>query len=147
EGWGYPTWRDEFATFDPNRWRKLDDTYFGPDWSYMEADNAFVQDGKLILRASVRPSPRTTGAGKVRRWNGAHVRSDGPPDGLVEQYGRWEARVKHGAVRGTSRGVWTAMWLRNSPGLGEIDLLECWGSPVTRTSPAYPEGGSILTIH
>jgi len=43
-------WRDDFITFDPNRWHKSDNTTFDANSTTFRASQAYVNDGHLVLK-------------------------------------------------------------------------------------------------
>jgi beta-glucanase (GH16 family) len=148
EGWGHPTWRDEFEseTIDTDKWTIRDQSVHGNlsyDWGVIQASNAFIDDGKLVLRISRRESSVTSG-GRVRWWDTAYLDTMGGK--LEERYGRWEMRAKLPTVADYSRGVWPAFWLRNGE-LGEIDIMESWGDPPDRARASNLTETSTFTIH
>lgn len=125
-GWEL-VWADEFDadTLDDASWNALvgDGTEYGiPGWGnnelqYYEADNAFLQDGKLIIQAE---SDSVGGY----NYTSARLTTEGKVD---VTFGRIEASIKLPAGQGT----WPAFWLlpTNSPygawaAGGEIDILE-----------------------
>lgn len=130
-GWGFPTWRDEFdgPSIDTTKWTIRSASTHGNldyDWGVITAENAFITgDGHLCLRTSRRDSP-VTSAGHIRWWNTAYLDSIGK---FTAQYGLWVFRAKIPTLANVSQGVWPALWLRNNPAQGEIDVMESWGDP------------------
>ena len=43
-------WRDNFNTFDTNRWHKSDNTTFDANSTIFRASQAFIKDGNLVLK-------------------------------------------------------------------------------------------------
>jgi murein DD-endopeptidase MepM/ murein hydrolase activator NlpD len=146
EGWGYPTWRDEFdgPSIDTSKWTIHNNTWLGYDWGNITADNAFIDNGQLHLRVSQRDTPRVFSDGRQRWYDTAYLTGVGK---FTAQYGRWEMRAKTNTTRGDSTGMWPGFWLRNSPSVGEIDIMESWGSPTTRPNTPYPAESSFFGAH
>ncbi|HYT92697.1 MAG TPA: glycoside hydrolase family 16 protein [Gemmataceae bacterium] len=128
-----------------------------------EAENAFVKDGMLHLRAvkeSLHGCGYTSARLKTRKRDGSPLFS--------QKYGRFEFRAK----LPTGKGVWPALWLLPQgdkygtwAASGEIDVVEAKGQDPakvlgtlhygsrwphnTHTSKTYdfPPGGSIADFH
>jgi len=149
QGWGLPTWRDEFngPNIDTSKWTIWTRAQHGSlsfDWGILTADNAFIENGQLHLRISRRTTPINSG-GKDRWWDTAALDANGK---FNTGFGRWEMRAKTTASRVNSTGMWCAFWLRNAPDSGEIDIMESWGNPSTaRTRPENTVDTSSLTLH
>ena len=43
-------WRDDFNTFDTNRWHKSDNTTFDANSSTFRASQSYIKNGKLVLK-------------------------------------------------------------------------------------------------
>ena len=43
-------WRDDFVSFDANRWHKSDNTTFDANSTTFRASQSYVRDGHLILK-------------------------------------------------------------------------------------------------
>jgi len=43
-------WRDNFTTFDTNRWHKSDNTTFDANSTTFRASQSYIQDGSLVLK-------------------------------------------------------------------------------------------------
>ena len=144
--WGNPVWQDTFdgPNIDTNKWRVFDQTYLSYDWGYILASQATIVDGMLRQRVSRRETPITRG-GRILHWNTANMDTR---DIFAQTYGRWEMRAKVPTSLATSQGVWPAFWLRNNPALGEIDIMESWGSPTrNRVRPVRYDDTSAWAIH
>jgi len=128
-----------------------------------EADNAFVKDGMLHIRAqkeSLHGCGYTSARLKTRKKDGSTL--------FTQKYGRFEFRAK----LPTGKGVWPALWMLPQddkygawPCSGEIDVMEARGQEPTKVLgtlhfgsrwPAnteaskdhvLPEGGTIADFH
>jgi beta-glucanase (GH16 family) len=116
---------DEFdgTGVDTNRWRVRNETTLSFDQARIMAANVAVHDGLLSItarRESIQGRDYTTGyldtIGKFSR-----------------RFGRWEIRGKLPTAPGVSRGLWPAFWLRADQQFGEIDVMEAWGDPTSRS--------------
>ncbi len=134
-GWGFPTFEDTFSgtSVDTNKWRRRQEWIQTDDSAYIFADNAFVNDGKMVMRTDYRGTTPVAG----REWGTAYVDTIGK---FSQRYGRFEIRLK--ALRPMkSRGIWPAFWLRDNSGGGENDIYEAVGTPCNYPS-SYPDNGS-----
>jgi beta-glucanase (GH16 family) len=174
------TWSDEFdgTAVDRAKWGfDLGNGFFNYDantwingWGNNElqyytdqADNVFVKDGMLHLRAikeSYLGCGYTSGKLKTRKKDGTPLFS--------QKYGRFEFRAK----LPTGRGIWPAIWMLPAEekyggwaASGEIDILEARGQEPTKvlgtlhfgarwpnnaeTSSTYvlPKNGTIADFH
>lgn len=144
EGWGTPTWRDEFdyvdpatgaPAVDPTKWNVRGRDDLGllfdaavPDRGQVTVDGADVLHirGDWLDQPVVRPSNQT---GPRELWHKTgyldqrKLQSDDVS--MAQQYGRWEIRAKTPSGPNTF-GSLAAFWLRNSQS-GEIDIMEAWG--------------------
>lgn len=175
DGWGYPTWQDEFnsATIDNSKWNIRDRSGDGPgtggafgllndasviDWKQCSINS----NGQLSIKANWLPSPVVTTTGPsgnpTNRWHKTgyleHRKTTNADVIYSQQYGVWEYRVAMPMVTGTSLGTLGAVWLRNGS-TGELDLTEGWGSgpstmPANSLHPAGLKpntGTTTLTMH
>ncbi|NKG21122.1 glycoside hydrolase family 16 protein [Paeniglutamicibacter terrestris] len=150
EGWGFPSFQDNFEgnELDTDAWRVNDRSTFGNlsyDWGNIQAGQVSVSGGYLRMAVTQRATPYSAD-GRDRWWDTPYIdtRGAGMHSAL---YGRWEIRCKNNTPVGTSRGIWPAFWLRNSS-VGEIDLMEEWGTPVdTARVSSYKSGYSQFTFH
>jgi beta-glucanase (GH16 family) len=136
-GWAL-TWSDEFngpngSAPDPTKWAY--DTG-GNGWGNHELEyytrrreNAFVEDGHLIIRA-IRED-FTGPDGVTRHFTSARLKTQGI---FSQAYGRFEARIQ--IPQG--QGIWPAFWMLGEdfgktpwPGCGEIDIMENIGREPT----------------
>ncbi len=138
--WGLPVWEDTFqgangAAPDAGRWYRRglpgSDYYLSNTdrQGIIQRDNAYIDNGNLVLKTERRSSPLTPDA-YTRWYDTAYV--DTMPrsgfDGYEQRYGRWEARV-HSLNPGNTAGIWSAFWLRTNQDGGEIDIFEHVGTP------------------
>ncbi|MFO0876248.1 MAG: glycoside hydrolase family 16 protein [Gemmataceae bacterium] len=113
-----------FFSYDANQWI----SGWGNDelqYYTREADNAFVKEGKLYIRAvkeSLHGCGYTSARMKSRKRDGSAL--------FNQKYGRFEFRAK----LPTGRGVWPALWMLPQaekygtwPSSGEIDVMEARG--------------------
>jgi hypothetical protein len=63
------------------------------------------------------------------KWTSGEIQSDGRMTLPTAQEWFLECRLKTNMVPDHSRGFWPCLWLRNSPSIGEIDIMEAWGTP------------------
>jgi len=153
EGWGYPTWRDEFdgSSVDPAKWSVKDQSFFGntPDRAVIKTENTSIVNGELQLRGEWRATAdgnRWHDTGYIdHRIGGGGTNSSQTV--YSQQYGRWEIRAKTPTGPNTL-GTLAAFWLRCNGNLGEIDIMETWGyAGNTPTSTGQLPGSSTLTFH
>lgn len=163
EGWGNPTWRDEFdyvdpgtqlPALDPAKWNVRSRAGFGlladaaePDAGQVsvDANNILHLKGSWLETPYARPSgsgvptiTHKTGYIDQRFLNTGDMT-------YAQQYGRWEIRAKMPTGPQTF-GALSAFWLRNAAS-GEIDIVEAWGYNTTPTTAGQLPGSSTLTIH
>jgi len=124
-------WSDEFnvkdgSLPDASKW-----TYDigGSGWGNHEleyytnrAENARIEDGKLVIMA--RQEPYTGPDGAKFNYTSARLKTEGL---FSQAYGRFEARIKLPA----GQGIWPAFWMLGEnissagwPKCGEIDIME-----------------------
>jgi beta-glucanase (GH16 family) len=124
-------WSDEFngkdgSLPDPSKW-----TYDigGSGWGNHEleyytnrAENARIEDGKLVITARQEAYTGTDGA--KFNYTSARLKTEGL---FSQTYGRFEARIKLPA----GQGIWPAFWMLGDnigaagwPKCGEIDIME-----------------------
>jgi len=140
-------WADEFERDgkpDPKNWTYEKGFVRNQEHQWYQAENAFVEEGKLIIegRREKRPNPNYKKGGK--NWKETrefieYTSSSLKTKGLQSwQYGRFEVKAKIVA----EKGLWPAIWFLGVegewPSNGEIDLMEfyqgkilanaCWGT-------------------
>lgn len=141
EGWGDPVFNDDFNDFSQtkNKWNIEDNTYVGYDWGEIKADNVNVRDGNLVIHTERLKEPISHKKGDIdkdgniikQRWysTGSLQTKNGK---FSQEYGRFELRAKLPTIKGHSRGIWPAFWMRPDnadTNEGEIDILEAYGTP------------------
>lgn len=143
-GWGAPVWSDEFtgSTVDRSKWNIRDGSYLSYDEAMLSASQVSQSNGTLKIVTDRLSNPVTAG-GRVRAFETGYIDSIGKHS---QRYGRWEMRAKLPVTPGASRGIWPAFWLRDSKGLGEIDIMEAMGDPNTKLK-YQPAGSWSSTIH
>jgi beta-glucanase (GH16 family) len=126
-------WHDEFdqeGTPDPDHWGHETGFVRNEELQWYQEENAFCDDGKLIIEARRERRANPTFESGSEYWQ-ARRRMIGftsaslTTKGLHEwQYGRFEVRAR---ILDYS-GLWPAIWLMGSdgqwPARGEIDLME-----------------------
>ena len=128
EGWAL-VWNDEFdgPALNLEKWSF---EIGGHGWGnnelqyYSDDDStAFIQDGKLVLRADIVPQG-TGSADNLRYFSSARLRTSGKGDW---RYGRIEVKAK----LALGQGIWPAIWMLPTdwmyggwPESGEIDIME-----------------------
>jgi beta-glucanase (GH16 family) len=129
-GWKL-VWSDEFngpngSGVDRSKW--VVETG-GNGWGNHELEyytdrsqNAFVQNGNLVIRAQVEKYSEPDGV--TRSYTSARMKTLGK---FSQMYGRFEARIKVP----TGQGMWPAFWMLGDdfervgwPACGEIDIME-----------------------
>jgi hypothetical protein len=164
DGWGAPTWRDEFnfvspstgkPAIDPSKWNVRDRTDLGllPDAAVPSRDQVTVDaQGVAHLKADWLDTPviRPAGqAGPTELWHKTGYmdqRAQKAGNMSYEQrYGRWEIRAKVPTGPKTY-GSLAAFWLRNSNS-GEIDIMESWGFNEKAGVGGQRIGSATTTIH
>lgn len=146
EGWGEPTFQDEFASgaIDTNKWRVRDNDYMDYDWAIIKKDNVTVKNGHLVLSTKRLDTPVIKSDKRVRDYSSAYVDTIGK---FSQAYGRFEMRAKLPTTRDASKGIWPAFWLRpDDGGDGEIDIMEAYGTPTDKTT-SYPATRTEATLH
>ena len=143
-GWGAPAWSDEFAgsSVDRAKWNVRDGGYLSYDEAMLSASQVSQSDGTLRIVTDRLKQPTVAG-GRTRAFTTGYIDSIGKHS---QRYGRWEMRAKLPVTPGASRGIWPAFWLRDSKGLGEIDIMEAMGDPNTKLK-YQPAGSWSSTIH
>lgn len=132
-------WADEFeeeGAPDPKNWTFEQGFSRNEEWQWYQPDNAFVEDGKLIIEARretiQNPNYREGSSDwKTNRREARYTSSCLTTRGLhAWQYGRFEikARIK------TQEGLWPAIWTlglgHEWPIGGEIDIMEYYGGNI-----------------
>jgi beta-glucanase (GH16 family) len=141
-------WHDEFSgteidkgkwTFDIGNGFYAEDGTFISGWGneeleYYKEENAYIENGKLIIEAKVEETSDDTGN---YEFTSAKLKTDGL---FSKKYGKFEIRAK--LPKG--QGLWPAIWLLPQDNVyggwaasGEIDIMEAAGS-----NP-YAIGGAI----
>jgi beta-glucanase (GH16 family) len=124
-------WGDEFnakdgSSPDPTKWAY---DIGGSGWGNHEleyytkrAENAHIEDGKLVITA--RQEPYTGPDGAKFKYTSARLKTERL---FSQTYGRFEARIKLPA----GQGIWPAFWMLGEnvgsagwPKCGEIDIME-----------------------
>ena len=135
-------WSDEFsqAEIDHSKWNfetgnwivDKDGNPVAAGWGNNEKqfytdknENAFVKDGKLVIRAKKEQASDQFG---TYDYTSAKLTTKGT---FSKTYGRYEMRAK----LPTGKGLWPAFWMLpeedrygGSAASGEIDIMESWGS-------------------
>ncbi|MCC2314583.1 family 16 glycosylhydrolase [Cellulomonas xiejunii] len=142
--WGAPVFADEFngSTLSASRWRVRDLTRLSFDEAVISRQAVGVADGRLRITTSRLDRP-VEKDGRMRHYQTGYVDTIGL---FSQRYGRWEMRAKLPLTERASRGVWPAFWLRDSSGLGEIDIMEAIGSPHDQEY-VVPPGAWAATVH
>lgn len=135
-------WQDEFdgSTIDDTKWSFEVNGRGGGNNElqyYTDSpDNAFIEDGKLIIQA-LKMEERYIG----RDYTSARIRTVGKGDWL---YGRFEFRAK----LPYGQGLWPAIWMLPStynyggwPSSGEIDIMELVGHDADTVHGTLHYGG------
>ena len=128
EGWAL-VWNDEFdgPALNLEKWSF---EIGGHGWGnnelqyYSDEDStAFIQDGKLVIRADLVPQG-TGSSDNLRYFSSARLRTSGKGDW---RYGRIEVKAK----LALGQGIWPAIWMLPTdwmyggwPESGEIDIME-----------------------
>lgn len=148
-------WNDEFAgtQLDTNKWNYETGYYISDDpnswgWGNAElahytnsAQNVFIQDGKLNLRALNEPKNFPQDPTRYAQYSSGKLNTK---DNFSFQYGRVDIRAK----LPTGNGVWPALWMLPEDSAygawaasGEIDIMEAKGRLPGTTSGALHFGG------
>lgn len=165
DGWGLPTWRDEFdyispttglPAMDPAKWNIRDRSTFGllNDASVIDRDNVSVDSsGVAHIKGTWRTTPEITTTGPsgnpTERWHDTGYFEHRNPDAnntiYAQQYGRWEIQAKVPTGPNTL-GALAAFWLRNQNS-GELDIMESWGYGTVAFPGGQNLGTSTMTTH
>jgi len=148
-------WQDEFSgsALDTNKWNYEQGYYITNDpnswgWGNAElqhytnsAQNVFVQDGKLNIRALNDPKSFPQDPSRYAQYSSGKINTK---DHLSFQYGRVDIRAK----LPTGNGIWPALWMLPEDAVygawaasGEIDIMEAKGRLPGTTSGAVHFGG------
>ncbi|RXZ83146.1 glycosyl hydrolase family protein [Paenibacillaceae bacterium] len=148
-------WQDEFngTQLDTSKWNYETGYYINDDphswgWGNAEvahytdsAQNVFVQDGKLNLRALNDPKNFPQDPSRYAQYSSGKLNTK---DNFSFQYGRVDIRAK----LPTGNGVWPALWMLPEDAAygawaasGEIDIMEAKGRLPGTTSGALHFGG------
>merc|ERR1719433_1455129 len=156
---GSPTWEDNFDNCqddkpDPSKWKY---ELFEPNHKNSEAqtyttekENAFCEDGKLILRALCKDGNKCrdvtcSPGGRCHSPSGA-LTSGSIETGFDFGFGRLTARLKIGGEQEgrIGKGMWPAFWSLGEdfgtngwPSCGEIDIMEYSQPDKTNFQNAY----------
>lgn len=131
-------WSDEFNAnaLDTTKWRIRDGESLSYDQARILKDNVRIRAGRLAITAQRRDV-------QGRHYTTGYVDT---VDRYARRWGRWEMRAKVPTVVGSqARGLWPAFWLRASTTSGEMDVMEAWGEPTTRSD--YRSGSYQWTLH
>lgn len=153
------TWSDEFsyAEFDTNTWTRQ--TLLSPynnEWQQYpggtSSDNAYVKDGYMIIKASMKGSKHGKGQYTSARVisNPGGENGTSTAEGRTFLYGKIAARIQ----LPSGKGVWPAFWMLGAntsetggstpwPQCGEIDIMES-GS---KNDKNYGQGSTHGTLH
>ncbi|AZI58360.1 glycosyl hydrolase family protein [Nakamurella antarctica] len=144
ETWTAPSFRDEFdgVAVDTIKWGIRDKTSVGYDQAVINASQVKVGGGELSIKTQWLPAP-VQGANRLRYFNSGYIDTIGE---FSQQYGRWAMRAKLPLVQDASKSMWSAFWLRDSRGLGEIDIMEALGSPHNQQR-TQPQGSFSRSTH
>ncbi len=123
-------WSDDFDSIDRSKWNVRNNSWAHNEESIdtSRPENVFVANGALTLRAI---KENYSAYGTTRQYTSGYLDTIGRASW---QYGRIEMRAKLPAAQ----GMWPAFWLRDSSGLGELDIMEAVGGMVNHT---------VQTIH
>ncbi|MBD2846361.1 glycoside hydrolase family 16 protein [Paenibacillus sp. IB182496] len=148
-------WQDEFSgtALDTSKWNYELGYYIGNDpnswgWGNAEmqhytdsAQNVFVQDGKLNIRALHDYQSFPQDPSRYATYSSGKINTK---DNLSLQYGRVDIRAK----LPTGDGLWPAMWMLPEDAVygawaasGELDIMEAKGRLPGTTSGAVHFGG------
>jgi len=140
-------WNDEFevdGSLNPKDWTHEEGFKRNEELQWYQADNAFCEDGKLIIEGRKETRPNPTYKAGSNSWRESRKNIDYTSACVTTQdrkswlYGRFEVRAK---IK-TEEGLWPAIWFLGIegewPSNGEIDLMEyyhdqilanaCWGT-------------------
>lgn len=152
-------WQDEFngTTLDNSKWNYETGYYLNDDpntwgWGNSElqhytnsAQNVFVQDGKLNIRALNEPKSFPQDPNRYAQYSSGKINTK---DHFSLKYGRVDFRAK----LPTGNGIWPALWMLPQDNVygtwassGEIDVMEARGRLPGVTSGAVHFGGQWPT--
>ncbi|CAM3602756.1 MULTISPECIES: family 16 glycosylhydrolase [Paenibacillus] len=152
-------WQDEFngTTLDNSKWNYETGYYLNNDpntwgWGNSElqhytnsAQNVFVQDGKLNIRALNEPKSFPQDPNRYAQFSSGKINTK---DHFSLKYGRVDFRAK----LPTGNGIWPALWMLPQDNVygtwassGEIDVMEARGRLPGVTSGAVHFGGQWPT--
>lgn len=144
KGWGTPVFHDEFSgsEVDTSLWRVRHNDYMSYDWAVIRSENATVGGGSLNLTTDRLSTPVSYGDGRERTHSAAYLETVGK---FSQAYGRYEVRAKLPTIKGASRGIWPAFWLRPADGGdGELDIMEAYGTDHGRAfDTSYRTEGTV----
>lgn len=129
-GWNGLLWADYFegSSLDTSKWWARDHKSQSPtnQQAVYLASQVKVEDGLLKLCTDRQD---LTDGGTAYKWKSAGIQSDGLMQLPANEEWIIQCRQRTNMVPGKSRGFWPAFWLRNAPSVGEIDIMEAWGTP------------------
>lgn len=152
-------WQDEFngTTLDNSKWNYETGYYLNDDpntwgWGNSElqhytnsAQNVFVQDGKLNIKALNEPKSFPQDPSRYAQYSSGKINTK---DHFSLTYGRVDFRAK----LPTGNGIWPALWMLPQDHVygtwassGEIDVMEARGRLPGATSGAVHFGGQWPT--
>ena len=140
-------WNDEFnqdGALNPKDWTHEEGFKRNEELQWYQSENAFCEDGKLIIDGRKETRPNPTYVAGSSSWRESRKNIDYTSACVTTQdrkswlYGRFEVRAKITA----EEGLWPAIWFLGIegewPSNGEIDLMEyyhgsilanaCWGT-------------------
>ncbi|GIP26466.1 hypothetical protein J23TS9_15960 [Paenibacillus sp. J23TS9] len=149
-------WQDEFngTQLDQSKWSYEQGYYLNDDpntwgWGNAEleyytdhAQNVFVQDGKLTIRALNEPKSFPQDPNRNAQYSSGKINTK---DHFSFKYGRVDFRAK----LPTGNGIWPALWMLPKDNIygtwassGEIDVMEARGRLPGATSGTVHFGGT-----
>jgi len=140
-------WADEFdkeGRTDPNNWVYENGFVRNEEQQWYQAENAFCQDGLLIIEARRERKPNPGYDAGSKSWRSSRPYAE-YTSACLKTIGRHNWTCGRFEMRGridTRPGMWPAFWALGSargwPGCGEIDIMEyyrgmllanaCWAS-------------------
>jgi beta-glucanase (GH16 family) len=132
-------WSDDFkgSSLDRSKWTAEDHSTFGDGNKELaclmsRSANVGVAGGMLTLRAIRESAPVICGEAdsrfpKGRSYTSGMLSTEGKASW---HHGRFEVRAKLPLAAGSSKGLWSAFWMRpaNGSGDGELDVMEAIGT-------------------
>ncbi|MET0930234.1 MAG: glycoside hydrolase family 16 protein [Aeromicrobium sp.] len=132
---------------DRSTWRVRDDTFLNQDQAWITKDAVTVHDGYLDIAGRQLPPDAWLGnphalyaRNVIRDYSTGYVDTidsagygNAAGDRFGQKYGHFEIRAWVPSAATMSRGIWPAFWLRADHQSGEIDPMESYGAPTTRS--------------